>query len=160
MTLQEKIKAVQEGKLAIENDGTLEQLRGVLNTIAPYSRKGLNNFYYLIKGSDLWRWSLSTNLPTIKASTFFDEKFKTGDLVEVNNDEDDIMVYLYSIEETAFLCEESYHNKDITIVEVYGYPLDKLRHKKQNPTEITVEEALSIVSEHKGIPIEELRLKK
>lgn len=72
MTKEEAISQIRAGKLAIENDGTVKDLRKVLAQAWPndkysYSTQGTYKYYHQCPDNDLhWEFDDETTLATIK----------------------------------------------------------------------------------------------
>ena len=81
MTKKEKIESVRQGKYALINDGTLEQLQEVLKMTWPkdkYITSGGYKFYYKNKDNfNLWDLEDTTDLPTHSIKDFFNNKRKS-----------------------------------------------------------------------------------
>lgn len=95
------IKDLSEGKCAIKNDGTLEELKEVLTKAFPKDitpPQGSSDYYYGKEG--VWDSTDFTNLPTQSIKDFLIPEFKRGDVVEVSNDGTRWVkrIYLSSIE--------------------------------------------------------------
>lgn len=83
------IKDITNGKCAIINDGTIEQLKEVLHTAFPLDRGviGGNNKIYMASTSSpgFWHSSNTTNLPTQSVKDFSPPQLKRGDYVYVSD---------------------------------------------------------------------------
>ena len=87
------IKKLAAGEIAVENNGTLEQLREVVKAAFPEDKKPDGSFKYyqkLIHNDRLWRCVDNTILPSHPISDFYTEdqhEFVRGEVVEVTRDE-------------------------------------------------------------------------
>lgn len=81
------IQDLANGKVALKNDGTLEELKEVLKKAFPKDitiPNGLSTYYYLALKT-IWQDSLSTNLPKQSVKDFLEPEFKYGEEVEVSS---------------------------------------------------------------------------
>jgi len=74
---QKLIKQLQEGTIAVHNDGTVEELRLVLNEAFPKDNAnavGVHS-YYQKEGDNMWDSDNQTNLPSYSVKEFLKEEF-------------------------------------------------------------------------------------
>src|SRR5690606_38919074 len=83
------IEDLRNGKCAVKNDGTVEELNEVLRLAFPSDKsviEGANKYYYASSNKGEWRGSYysSNDLPVQSVKDFLDrrEDFKHGDEVE------------------------------------------------------------------------------
>ena len=83
------IEDLKQGRCAVINDGTLEELREVLRLAFPNSNStdGLYKFYYAKYNA--WNCVDSCNLPTQSVKDFLNKELKRGDLVWVSDNDPD-----------------------------------------------------------------------
>ena len=107
------IEDLKQGKCAVINDGTLEELREVLKLAFPNSSStdGLYKFYYARYNA--WNCVDSCSLPTQSVKDFLIKELKRGDLVWVSdndpNERGDQRISLAKIEGSTypFVCVSS-----------------------------------------------------
>lgn len=78
---QKLIQQLRNGEISAENNGTVEQLTGVLNAAFPkYSYPdGVFRFYFMdVRFPHEWDCSEKTNLPIVKVSDFYEPELFTG----------------------------------------------------------------------------------
>ena len=85
--VEELIQKVRDGKVAILNDGTVEQLRKGLRLCFPLSAQILlgNNVYYSFFNEIEWQARGTTSLPTVSVKEFYEDEFVWGEEVEVSD---------------------------------------------------------------------------
>lgn len=87
------IKDLAEGKCAVKNDGTVEELKKVLKAAFPFAERtvqGNGRLYYKL-GSKSWNSTFETKLPAQSVKDFLEELEKPelpkrGDRILVSND--------------------------------------------------------------------------
>ena len=79
------IQDLAAGKCAVENNGMLEQLRGVLKAAFPHSNSILNGAarFYHKWNKNGWIGAETTTLPTQSVADFLQDEFVWGEEVEV-----------------------------------------------------------------------------
>lgn len=78
---QKLIEKLRNGEIAVENSGTVEQLREVIKEAFPKddSPYGSHRFYFMrVVNTGEWDWNNKTNLPTISVTDFYDPELFTG----------------------------------------------------------------------------------
>lgn len=164
------IEDVTNGKCAIINDGTIEQLKEVLHTAFPLDRKviGGNNKIYMASTSNpgFWNSSNNTDLPTQSVKDFLEPQLQRGDLVYVsdNSIENAVSnkikrVFIAYIERAnaPYICvsdeyEQDFHNNQKFNVNRWRYAV-KVSEIKE--VEMSIEEIEELLKEKLG----EIKLK-
>ena len=86
--IDELIQKVKDGKVAILNDGTVEQLKEVLLACFPLETCIVNPifkyFYAGLEKKGNWYCHIQTNLPTVSVKEFYEDEFVWGEQVRIN----------------------------------------------------------------------------
>lgn len=161
------IKDITEGKCAVINDGTFEELETVLKKAFPdakYKLLGKMTYYRLSKTKDEW---LGINhihdfLPTQSVKDFLKPLFKAGENVWVRNHENgkwENRIYIGTFDKlyNKYVCvatgsEQNFKNILYTGIVGWKY-IQKIEEEK------IVELTLQEISEKLGIPVNLLRIK-
>lgn len=143
------IQDLREGSCAVENDGTLEELREVLKKAFPDDKaipKGGIKFYYL-NANGYWKLSDGTNLPIQSVKDFLIEDFspKRGDRVLVRDSEKEDweeVIYLATIEGAylPFVCLNIDNESDFKDGKHFVYIPWKQMKPIESVKEMTLEE--------------------
>lgn len=167
------IEDLRNGKCAVENDGTLEELKKVLKEAFPAdecSPSGDSQFYYGKHNRVTWYsalyTSLPTSLPTQSVKDFISQlEFnpKRGDWVEVRDQDTEKWVkriFLAKIEgaENPFIAVNANYEDNFLVGRKFSLvPWKQMRPIQREPKrEYTMKE----IADRMGISVEELRIKK
>ena len=77
------IKQLREGKIALKNDGTLDELNKVLRYAfpnEPSESKGIRKYYFATSNKDYWTLNDTTNLPSHSVKEFLKPQEETKPL--------------------------------------------------------------------------------
>jgi hypothetical protein len=90
------IQQLRNGKIAVKNDGTIDELNEILKEAFPSDDSqsiGIWDFYYGVEKEHYWGCDSSTNLPSYSVKDFFTdaEQEKTFPRVMLVNDVNNIM---------------------------------------------------------------------
>ena len=158
------IEDLKQGRCAVINDGTLEELREVLRLAFPDSIldvAGGCRYYFLdkkLKNEDeIYVWDLdnNTNLPTKSVKDFLTKELKRGDLVWVSDNDPDKRatkaIYITKAEganypyiTVAKSDEDNYHAGNIFATGEYLYATKVEEPKEVEMTIEEIEKALNI----------------
>lgn len=163
------IKDISEGKCAVINDGTFEELESVLRKAFPdakYKLLGKMKYYRLSKTKGEWVGigHIQNELPTQSVKKFLQLEFERGEMVFVKNNETNVWntrIYLSTFDEVInkYICvavgyEENY--KVGSNIDIIGWKyIKKIEKEEEKVVELTLKE----VSEKIGIPVNLLRIK-
>ena len=151
------IEDLKQGRCAVINDGTLEELREVLRSALPDSIldvAGGCRYYFLDKklknedGVYIWDLDKNTNLPTQSVKDFLNKELKRGDLVWVSDndpDERDLqLIFLTKVDGARypFICVKESDEICFNDGEVFDTIHYRYATKVEEPKEVcmTVEE--------------------
>jgi hypothetical protein len=154
------IKELSEGKCAVKNDGTLEELIAVLKGAVTKRydlMRGNCLFYFIINGA--WYAENKTDLPAYSVKDFLKEEKeewepKWGEEVECSDDEK------YWSKTVLYCCKNPNYNSEYKHIVAYkcGVAI-RVRYirpiSKPKIKEVTLKE----VADKFGVPVEELRIK-
>lgn len=162
------IEDLRNGKCAVKNDGTLEELREVLRLAFPKDDCNLSGtaiFYFKnFKSTGEWDCTSNIALPIQSVKDFLEPQFTRGDIVEVSNHAEgwERRIYLTTVE-GAYLPhvvvnvadEEKYTEGD-------QFGITTFRKIREVGKEKIVELTMEDISEGKGrgIPPYLIRIKK
>ena len=146
------IEDLKQGRCAVINDGTLEELREVLKLAFPKD-EGIvctNYEFYLVnrRNKTVWVYKNSTKLPTQSVKDFLTVELKRGDLVWVSDndpDERDLqLIFLTKVDEAKypFICVEESDEICFNDGEIFDTIHYRYATKVEEPKEVcmTVEE--------------------
>lgn len=145
------IKQLAAGKIAVKNDGTLEQLIEVIKATFPndsWVLDGKYNYYFRDKASQGWYCDNSTKLPAYSISDFYTEnqpEFKRGEWVEVGQSGNDSIwferIYITTIEGSSepYICVTDASSKKFDLNEPFSTS-SWARIRKPKQIEVTREE--------------------
>ena len=155
------IEDLANGKCAVKNDGTLEQLREVLGKAFPKDDADVKDYnekyeYYYLDINGLWSHDVSTHLPTQSVADFLEPQFKRGDRVLVSNDGNawEERIYLYTIDnsKTPYIVVHHWDNKNYK--EGDKFHLSSYSYIKALPEPKEVHLTLKDISEGKGVGVD------
>ena len=156
------IEDLKQGKCAVINDGTLEELREVLRLAFPNSNStdGLYKFYYAKYNA--WNCDDSCNLPTQSVKDFLNKELKRGDLVWVSdrdpNERGDQRISLAKIEGSTypFVCVSSGEENSFK----RGLSFSTVNFKYATKVEEPEEVEMSVEEIEKALNIKNLKIVK
>ena len=158
------IEDLKQGRCAVINDGTLEELREVLRLAFPDSildvSGGCRHYFLdnkLKNEEEIYVWDLDkdTNLPTQSVKDFLTKELKRGDLVWVSdrdpNERDDQLIFLTKVvgAKYPFICVEESDEICFNDGEVFDTIHYRYATKVEEPKEVVmtieeIEKALNI----------------
>lgn len=161
------INDLKEGKCAVTNDGTVEELQKVLKLAFPEDCStpvGTSTYYYTIDGR-LWSsMSYRLSIPTQSVKDFLPLTFERGEEVRVRDECDGTWskrLYLTTIPELLYpyICveggsEKKYKAGNSGSVTCWRY-INKIEREEEKIVELTLQE----ISEKTGIPVHLIRIK-
>lgn len=161
------INDLSEGKCAVINDGTLEELQKVVKLAFPEDRStpmGTSRYYYTTDGK-LWSSiSYRLNIAMQSVKDFLQPQFKRGEMVLVRDSDSHEWkerIYLTTISELfyPYVCveggyEKQYREGNATSTTCWKY-IKKIEKEEEKIVELTLKD----ISEKTGIPIHLIRIK-
>ena len=164
------IKDLAEGRCAVKNDGTREEIKEVMNKAFPNDLHifGTSKYYFKkIVGNEEWDETSDAStllIPIQSVKDFLQPQFERGEEVKVRDKEGDIWIkrlYLTTVPELTFphICveggyEERYKAGNCGAVTCWRY-IDKIEKEEEKIVELTLED----ISEKTGIPVHLIRIK-
>ena len=160
------IKDLAEGRCAVKNDGTLDELREVIRKAFPesnYQLLGQMTYYKSSKTKGEWVGInyIQDELPTQSVKKFLQLEFKRGEIVLVTDDINsnwNNRIYLTTIPELAYpyVCVEGGQEKKYKAGTCRATTSWKYIQKtEEEKVELTLED----ISEKTGIPVHLIRIK-
>ena len=158
------IEDLKQGRCAVINDGTLEELREVLRSAFPDSildvSGGCKHYFLDIQlyaeGSKyVWDLDKNTNLPTQSVKDFLTKELKRGDLIWVDVDDPNIRVskciFVANVEgaKFPFICVEKCDEENFKNGKPFNITMSRYATKVEEPKEVVmtieeIEKALNI----------------
>lgn len=142
------IKKLAAGEIAVKNDGTLKQLREVLNAAFPTDKSATSGSYnyYLMHSHSTKSWYCAdyTSLPSHSISDFYTEdqpEFVRGEVVEVKDDGSwNQRIYLATIEGALYpyICVSQHNETSFKNNKVFNTtPWGEIRKLQPKQIEVT-----------------------
>ncbi len=145
------IEDLRNGKCAIENNGTSEELKKIIKLAFPYSTvpSGTSRYYYKHYYSKSWDYDVKTNLPIQSVKDFLEPEFVWGERIGyMGSDNKYFFVGMNPSRKDSVICV----NEDGV---VYGFHRDYVG--KIDPIrEFTMQE----IADKFELPVEQIRIKK